>query len=292
MKIVLFGKDGQLGWEMQHILPSLGEVIALGRKELDISDIPALQTTLKQIKPTLIINASAYTEVDRAETESELAYTVNALAPGLMAESARKLQAVFIHYSTDYIFDGTSNIPYKENNMPRPLNVYGKSKLKGEENIYLEGDAFLIFRTSWAYNIRGNNFVTKVLRWARESKSLKIVSDQISNPTWVRDLARTTFEMLSHHPETLFEYIKERRGVYHLAGNGYTSRFEWAREILANASTRTEQPAPTIEPATSDEFNMPARRPRFTALDCLKFEETFGLRLPDWQTSLQTAMQD
>ena len=288
--MVLFGKNGQLGWEFQRILPLLGEVIALGRHEVDVSNLQNVKETLDELKPNLIINTSAYTEVDQAETEAELAIKINALAPGVMAEAARKHGAVFIHYSTDYVFDGTSDVPYTESNGPNPLNTYGKSKLMGEENIKQAGGAHLILRTSWVYSLRGNSFVNKVLGWARKIESLKIVSDQISSPTWARMLAGITSLMIAQNSVNLLEVVRERRGVYHLAGSGYTSRYEWAKQILANDPDRSEQVVRNLEPALSNDFPTPALRPLFSALDCTHFEETFGLQLPAWDSALKLAM--
>ncbi len=292
MKIVLIGKNGQLGQEFQRILPALGELLALGRADLDVSDPHAVQKTLLELQPNLIINASAYTEVDLAETQIELATNINAIAPGIMAEAARKLNAVFIHYSTDYVFDGKNNIPYTETDPAKPLNVYGKSKLMGEENIKQAGDAYLILRTSWVYSLRGNSFVNKVLGWSRKNKTLKIVSDQISSPTWARMLAQTTTEAIATSQINLLDHIRERRDIYHLAGSGYTSRYEWAKQILTYDSKPTEQLVQTIEPVSSLEFPTPAVRPLFSALNCGKFTETFGLRLPNWAESLQQALRE
>jgi len=290
MRIVLFGKNGQLGWEFQRILPILGEVIALGRDEVDVSDLHSVQKILNELKPNLIINASAYTEVDRAEIELELAMNINALAPAVMAEAARKQGAVFIQYSTDYVFDGKKDIPYTENDPTHPLNTYGRSKLMGEENIKQAGEAYLILRTSWVYSLRGNSFVNKVLGWARKNENLKIVSDQISGPTWARMLAGITSLMLAQNSANLLEIIRERRSVYHLAGAGYTSRYEWAKEILVNDPNRTEQIVRDLEPARSDDFPTTAVRPLFSALDCTRFEDTFGLKLPNWNSTLKLAM--
>jgi len=272
MKIVLFGKNGQLGWEFQRILPLLGEVVSLDRQELDLCDLHAIQNTLDDLKPGLIVNASAYTEVDKAEVETEAAMKINALAPGIMAEVARKSKAVLIHYSTDYVFDGTNNVPYKEHETTNPLNMYGKSKLAGEKNIEQAGDAYLILRTSWVYSLRGNSFVNKVLGWARKNETLKLVNDQVSNPTWARMLAEVTNLILFKNGENLFENIKEKSGIYHLAGSGHTSRFEWATQILANDPDREGQVVKNILPTTSDEFPTPAMRPLYSALDCSKFE--------------------
>ena len=290
MKIVLFGKNGQLGWEFQRMLPILGEVISLDRKELDLCDLDAIQKILSEWKPNLIINASAYTDVDGAEKEIDLAMKINALAPGIMAEMSRKLQAVFIHYSTDYVFDGGKNALYTETDQTNPLNMYGKSKLMGEENIRQAGEAYLILRTSWVYSLRGNSFVNKVLKWSRQNKTLKVVSDQVSSPTWARTLAETTSFVLAQNKKDLYENIHERRGIYHLAGSGFTSRYDWAKQILANDPEPSEQIVQAIEPALSEEFPTPAVRPLFSALDCSQFEETFGLQLPGWEQTLKLAM--
>jgi dTDP-4-dehydrorhamnose reductase len=290
MNIVLVGKDGQLGWELERSLPILGNVFALGHTELDVCDANALQQTLRELKPDLVINASAYTDVDRAEKEPELAMTVNALAPGIMAEMSRKLGAVFIHYSTDYVFDGRQSTPYTEEDQTNPLNVYGQSKLIGEENIKQAGHAYLILRTSWVYSLRGNSFVNKVLGWARKNSTLRIVDDQVSCPTWARMLAQSTSLLLAQNQGNLYQNIYEQCGIYHLAGNGYTSRYEWAKQILANDPQRAEQSVQAIEPARSTEFPTPAIRPLFSALDCTRFEKTFGLRLPPWDRTLELAM--
>lgn len=290
MKIVLLGKNGQLGWEFQRTLPILGEVISLDRAELDLCDLGAVQNILNELKPDLIVNASAYTDVDLAEKENDRNMKINAVAPGLMAEMASKLRAVLIHYSTDYVFDGRKNALYTERDRTHPLNMYGKSKLAGEENIKQAGDAYLILRTSWVYSLRGNTFVNKVLRWSRQNKTLKIVSDQVSSPTWARSLAEITNVVLAQNKTDLYENIRERHGIYHVAGSGYTSRYEWAKQILANDPEPSEQTLQTLEPALSEDFPTPAVRPLFSALDCTRFEKTFGLQLPAWEQTLKLAM--
>lgn len=292
MNILLFGKNGQLGSEFQRLLPNLGVVTAWDQEDLDLCDTLALKINLYDKKPDLIINASAFTAVDRAEEDVDIAMKVNALAPGVMAEAARTFNAAFIHFSTDYVFDGKKGTPYTEEDAANPLNVYGKSKLAGEENIIQAGGAFLILRTSWVYSMNGESFVGKVLGWARKNTTLRIVNDQISNPTWARELAEATFRVLSTYRGSLQDVIKERRGIYHLAGDGYTSRYEWAKEILANDPKRTEQLVQTLDPVSSDEFPTPAVRPLFSALDCSKIAETFDIRLPDWRKSLQRAMSE
>jgi dTDP-4-dehydrorhamnose reductase len=289
MNIILFGKNGQLGWELERSLPVLGNVFALDRATLDVCNPNAIQQTLRELKPGLVINASAYTDVDRAEKEPELAMKINALAPGIMAEMSRTLGAVFIHYSTDYVFNGRQSTPYTENDRTDPLNVYGESKWMGEENIKQAGNAYLILRTSWVYGLRGNSFVNKVLGWARKNSTLRIVDDQVSSPTWARMLAQITSLLLAQNQENLYQNIHEQCGIYHLAGSGYTSRYEWAKQILANDPRRAEQMVQAIEPARSTEFPTPATRPLFSVLDCTRFEKTFGLRLPAWDSTLKLA---
>ncbi len=292
MKIVLFGKNGQLGWEFQRILPLFGDVVSLDRGDLDLCDSYAVQDILNELKPGLIINASAYTDVDKAEVESEKAQMINALAPGIMAEAARKFRAVLVHYSTDYVFNGTNTVPYAEDETTNPLNVYGSSKLAGEKNIEQTGDAYLILRTSWVYSMRGNSFVNKVLGWSRRNETLRVVSDQVSSPTWARALAEITNLILAQSNGNIFEHIKEKSGIYHLAGSGHTSRFDWATQILANDPKRDQQVVKTLFPTASSEFPTPATRPLYSALDCSKFEKTFKLRLPAWKDTLRLAMQE
>ena len=290
MRIVLFGKNGQLGWEFERSLPVLGQVFALDREQLDLCDLHKVQLTLRELRPDLIVNASAYTDVDRAENEPELAMKINALAPGAMAEMARKLGAALIHYSTDYVFDGTQSVPYSENDPTHPLNEYGKSKLIGEEHIKQACDAYLILRTSWVYSLRGNSFVNKVLGWARKNSTLRIVDDQVGNPSWARMLAQITSLLLAQRQGNLYERLREQCGIYHLAGSGYTSRYAWAKQILALDPRRAEQTVRVVEPGRSDEFPTPAARPLFSALDCTRFEKTFGLGLPPWHSTLELAM--
>lgn len=290
MNILLFGKNGQLGSELKNRLLRLGKVTCLDQEDLDLSNIPALVQTLNDRMPDLIVNASAYTAVDRAEGEEEMAMKINALVPGVMAEWTREHHAMLIHYSTDYVFDGRKGTPYTESDPPNPLNVYGGSKLAGEKNVQQAGNAYWIFRTSWVYSMGGAGFVNKVLEWSRKNRVMRIVNDQVSNPTWARDLAEATFSVIAAHRNNLQDVMQERRGVYHLAGDGYTSRYEWARKILANDPKRTEQLVQTIEPASSVEFPTPAIRPLFSALDCSKFKDTFGFSLPAWEDALRVAM--
>jgi len=291
LKIVLFGKHGQLGWELRRTLAPLGEVVAVDREDLDLQDAAALENFLLEQAPRVIVNASAYTAVDRAEQEQELAFQINARAPGVMASTARSLGAGLIHFSTDYVFDGTLGRPYVESDATNPLNVYGRSKLAGEQAIQQAGESYFIFRTAWVYSLRGDSFVTKILEWARQKSELRVVDDQVSNPTWARMLAETTALVLARAGADVPAYLAEKRGLYHLAGSGFTSRLEWARWILSSDPNPTEQLVQSIQPARTDEFPNPAVRPLFSALDCTRFEETFDLRLPPWNEAFQRAME-
>ena len=288
MKILLLGKRGQLGWELERSLAPLGEITAFSSNQLDVKNLTELKDTINKIKPKIIVNASAYTAVDRAEEEREIAMQVNAHAPAVMAECAKALNAVLIHYSTDYVFDGKKNIPYTEKDLTNPLNVYGQSKLEGEQAITQVGGAFVILRTSWVYSLRGENFVTKVLAWARQKETLQIVTDQIGSPTWARMLAECTSTLLAKSLPAPKDFFSTRSGMYHLGGLGSVSRFDFAQAILRltpSGHLRTE-----LEPALTLDFPTPAVRPLATSLDCSKFENVFDLQLPSWEEALSDAM--
>jgi dTDP-4-dehydrorhamnose reductase len=291
MQILLIGNRGQLGWELQRTLAPLGELYGCDYPEFNLTDRTQRQALLKTLKPQIIINAAAYTNVDQAETERDLAMAVNGQAPGELAQEAANLGAALIHYSTDYVFDGTQSVPYHEADLPNPINVYGESKLAGEQAMQQVDGSQLILRTSWVYSLRRGSFVTKVLSWSRQNQTLRIVADQISNPTWCRMLAEVTAQVLVAAGKTPAAWIGERRGIYHLAGSGHASRLDWARAILKLDPQAEEQTATEILPAATREFPTPAVRPLYTALNCDRFTSTFGLRLPDWETSLHLAME-
>jgi dTDP-4-dehydrorhamnose reductase len=292
LKIVLFGNQGQLGWELQRKLMPLGDICAVDRGELDLQNLTALEGFLREQQPQIIINASAYTAVDRAEQEQELAFQVNEHAPQVMAETANSLHAALVHISTDYVFDGELGRAYMEGDTTNPLNTYGRSKLAGEQAIREAGGAYFIFRTAWVYSVRGDSFVTKVLAWARKNTQLRIVNDQVSNPTWARSLAEVLTTLIKRPGDGIYDFVGQNTGLYHLAGRGFTSRFEWAQQILASDPKRDEQLIDSLLPARTSEFPTPARRPFFSALDCTLFETKFGIRLPDWMQSLKLALQE
>lgn len=286
MKILLFGKNGQVGWELQRSLAPLGELIALSSasKELcgDITDFAGIQQTLRQLSPDIIVNAAAYTAVDKAESEPERAYALNAQAPAVLAQEAKRLNAWLIHYSTDYVFNGHSSQPYLETDDCDPLNVYGKSKLEGEKDILNSGCSHLIFRTSWVYAAYGNNFIKTILRLAQQRDKLTIVDDQIGSPTGAELIADITAHALL--------MIKEKpaiSGLYHLTAGGSTSWYGFAKFILENAERMNYQlkiQSSTLKPIASSDFPLPAKRPFNSRLDTGKLTKTFDLTLPSWQT--------
>ncbi len=297
MKILLLGKNGQLGWELQRTLAPLGSVVALDFEELNLEDFDAVRRTIRELHPQVIVNASAYTAVDRAEREPEKAHAINGKIPGILAEECAALNAALIHFSTDYVFDGTKGATYTEEDTPNPLSVYGRSKLAGEQAIQSVGGAYLILRTSWVYalttsagSLRRDSFVSKVLSWARQQEVLHIVDDQIGNPTWARMLAEATSLVCAKADNDISDWLSERRGVYHLAGNGFASRLEWARLILELDPNRGEQVVKEILPSLTSDYPTPAQRPLFSAMNCDRFLSTFHFNLPGWETALRLAM--
>ena len=290
-RILLFGRGGQLGWELQRALAPLGEVLALDYPQADFSKPEALRRLVREAQPDLIVNPAAFTAVDRAETESELAFRVNAQSPAVLAEEALRLRVPLVHYSTDYVFDGAKGSPYLESDEPAPLNVYGHSKLAGDRAVISVGGAHIILRTSWVYSMRQGGFVTKVLQWARQQEVLRVVDDQISGPTSARMLAELSALLLAGVGTDPFGWLAQRAGVYHCAGEGACSRYAWAQEILKLDPRPEEQIVRELLPASSDEFPTPAARPLVSVLDCAKLERVFGLRLPPWQVGLKLAME-
>ena len=290
MNLLLLGNTGQLGWELQRALQPLGVVVALDYPEINLADPGSIRKTVQELHPEVIVNATAYTAVDKAESEPELAIAINATGPGVLAEEARKLNAFLIHYSTDYVFDGTKGTPYVETDLPQPINIYGESKLAGEQAIQSVDGAYLILRTAWVYSTRCDSFLTKVMQWARQYEILRMVDDQISNPTWARMLAETTALLLARTGDNNLPWLAKRKGMYHLAGDGFTSRYDWVRQILRLDPRRQEQVVKQLLPAPTSDFPTPAQRPLFSALNCENFYNTFGLRLPNWGAALELAL--
>jgi dTDP-4-dehydrorhamnose reductase len=291
MRILLIGNTGQLGWELERTLASLGELNACDYPHIDLADNKSVRQVINDCQPEVVINAAAYTAVDRAESEPDLAHAINAIAPGTLAEEARYIKATFIHFSTDYVFDGQKGTPYLESDQPNPLSVYGRTKYAGEQSVQQVDGVYLILRTSWVYSMRRDSFVTKVLGWARTQPALKLVADQVSGPTWARMLAEVTSQLITLGKADPYNWFSEHRGLYHLAGSGHCSRFEWGQEILQLDPHMDEQLVQEILPALTADFPTPAQRPLFSALNCDHFSQTFQLTLPDWRYSLKLAME-
>lgn len=285
MKILLTGCAGQLGRELKRSLASLGELIACDRLQLDLSNPEALRDAVRAIAPTAIVNAAAYTAVDKAEADPAGATAINAVAPGLLAEEARRLGALLIHYSTDYVFDGTKQSPYSEDDTPAPLSAYGRSKHAGELAIAASGARHLIFRTSWVYGLHGANFMKTMLRLGRERSELRVIGDQFGAPTWTRHLADVTALILARRDLPV--------GLYHLNAAGETSWHGYAEAIFAEAQCAglMEKP-PVVHRIASAEFPLPAKRPANSRLDCTRFARDFNLALPDWRTGLIDCLAD
>lgn len=292
MNILLIGKNGQVGWELQRTLATLGQVHSIDFPEIDLRDVSDIRSTIRAIKPNLIVNAAAYTDVDRAEKEPDQAYAINSTAPGILAEEAYQIGAGLVHYSTDFVFDGEKKSPYTETDKPNPINTYGKSKFDGDRAIEEIGARYLILRTSWVYSSRRECFVTKVLRWVREHPSLEVVSDQIGNPTWCRILAELTAQVLRGIQGDADAWFEEYKGVYHVAGSGNTNRFEWAQAIIQSDPYQDEHISEIVLPAQTSDFKTPAQRPLYSALNSDRFCTTFSLTIPHWEESLRMAMEN
>ena len=285
MKILLFGKGGQVGWELQRSLAPLGELVALDHDSSehcgDFSNLPGLVDTVRNVKPDVIVNAAAHTAVDKAESETELVRTLNALAPGVLAQEAARTGAWLVHYSTDYVFDGSGTRPWTETDAPAPLNVYGRSKLEGEQLIQAACRQHLILRTSWVYAARGGNFAKTMLRLAQERERLTVIDDQFGAPTGAELLA----DVSAHAIRQLIQRPADA-GLYHLVAGGETSWHGYASYVLAQARLlRPDMKMATTQvlPVASSAFQTAAQRPLNSRLDTRKLQATFGLRLPHWQ---------
>ena len=274
--ILVIGARGQLGFELARLLPPYGEVTPLDRAQLDLGEPDAIRETLRALRPALVVNAAAYTAVDQAEREAERAEAINARAPAILAEEAKRLDALLIHYSTDYVFDGAAATPYPEDAPTNPLGVYGASKLRGEQAIVASGCRYLVLRTSWVYGLRGHNFLLTIRRLAAERDELRIVADQLGVPNWSRALADATATLVSRG----LDILAERAGLYHLSARGSTNWFEFARAIVGPVEK------PRVLPITTAEYPTAARRPPYTVLATEKLEHVFGVSLSDWREML------
>lgn len=287
--ILLIGKNGQLGWELQNTLLPLGRVIALDRTQMDLTQPDAIRKVVRDLRPDIIVNAAGYTAVDKAEQEPELAMLVNATAPGVMAEEAKRLNALLVHYSTDYVFDGTLGQAYTEEDAPNPVNLYGKSKLEGERAIIAVNCAHLILRTSWIYSLRGTNFVLTMLKLAREKKEISVVNDQIGSPTAARELAKTTSALLGK-----LNASESHADVFHLSASGYASRFEFAKAIIeiAKQHSVTWSGWASVRATTTENYPLPAARPLNASTRKEKILRVFGVEMTAWEHQLSDHLKE
>jgi dTDP-4-dehydrorhamnose reductase len=293
MRILLTGKSGQVGGELQRILATIGETAATNRNELDLSKPDQIRNTVRHFRPELIVNAGAYTAVDKAESESEIARAVNGIAPGILAEEARTVGAVLVHYSTDYVYSGEASArPYLETDSTDPASVYGKTKLEGDLAIEESGVPYLIFRTSWIYGREGKNFLRTILRLAGEQEELRIVDDQIGTPTWCRSIAESTGEivgqLLKRGSSSFPETVAEVSGIYHMTCGGRTSWHGFARSILDLADPT---PQPQLVGIPTRDYSTPACRPAYSVLSNAKLKATFDIVLPDWEETLRYCLR-
>lgn len=285
MKMLLLGQHGQVSQELQRALQGAGELTVLGREQLDLAQPALIRQHLQNLRPELIINAAAHTAVDQAESEPELAFAINATAPGILAEAAAELGVPLIHYSTDYVFEGNHTAPYRESDATHPLSVYGRSKLAGEQAIQAVGGMHLILRTSWVYSQHGKNFLLTMQRLLQERESLSVVNDQIGAPTWAGTIAQATAQLI----EQWRSGQAGPWGVYHLTAKGETSWFGFASAIAAHLSNRGKRVA-TLQPIPSSAYPTPARRPLNSRLDCSRLQQDWHVQLPDWQAALEQCL--
>jgi len=299
MKILITGREGQVAWELRRTLACLGEVVALelgsSPLSLDLADADSIRRVTESVKPDLIVNAAAYTAVDKAELDLDTAYAVNATGPAILAEQALKLGAGLIHYSTDYVYPGDATAPYRETDATGPKGAYGASKLAGDEGIAASGVPHYILRTAWVYGNRGGNFLLTMLKLMRERELLRVVNDQVGAPTWSRFIAESTALLIARSLDANGKFAPgERSGVYHFTSSGQASWFEFAsaiREAGLATGLLTETCA-RIEGIPSSEYPTPAKRPAYSVLSNDKLAETFGLRMPDWKEALALCLAE
>ena len=287
-KILLFGKIGQVGWELRRTLAPMSQLVCVDYPEVDFCNPDSIHTWIRDTAPDIVVNAAAYTAVDKAETETALALKINGEAPGVMAGEAQKLGALLVHYSTDYVFDGTKTTPYVETDALNPLGAYGRTKLAGDQAIQATGCAHLIFRLCWVYGARGNNFLLTMQRLAREREKLRVVRDQIGCPTWSRMIAEATALALKQAGTA--EKARALSGIYHLCASGQTSWHGFARAIVDQMPAEGKK-CREVEAITAAEYPTPTKRPAYSVMSTAKLERVFGLHLPDWHDSLRLVLE-
>jgi len=300
VRVLLTGASGQVGGDLLPMLEPFASVIAPGRSELDLGNPGEIQRFVSETRPHWIINPAAYTAVDKAESEPELAYAINADAPRALGEAAAQLRIPVIHFSTDYVYSGAGSTPWVEDDAPGPLGVYGSSKLAGDQALAASGAAYIILRTSWVYGTAGKNFLRTILRLAQEKDELRIVDDQHGSPTWSRDLARTVVHIIRSvsadsvaRTKPIHEIVREVRGVYHVAGAGDTTWFGFAREFLRTAAeVRPQSRLAHLAPIATRDYPTPAQRPLNSRLNCSRIRDVFGVAMPEWEESAATVTRE
>jgi dTDP-4-dehydrorhamnose reductase len=291
-RVLVTGSQGQLGRALLQTFAGSAEVVACDRNTLDLSNPDSIRSRIREVAPDVIINAGAYTAVDRAESEQEMAMAINGHAPGVLAEEARRSGALLIHYSTDYVFNGSKSSPWVEDDAPAPLSVYGATKLAGEEAIRSVNGRFLIFRTSWVYAPDGKNFLLTMLRLGKERDSLNVVDDQIGAPTTAAELARATQTIVNGIFDGKFGKHADWAGVYHMTCLGSTSWCGFARAIFERAEALLDKKAPTVNPIATSDYPTPAKRPLNSVLSNEKLGLQFGLQLADWKSALDEVIAE
>lgn len=286
-RILVFGRVGQVGWELRHKLACLGHVTSVDFPEIDFSKPDTIRAAVKAAEPTVIVNAAAYTAVDKAETVPEPAWAINATGPLVIAEEAKRVGALMVHYSTDYVYDGSKQGPWVETDVPNPLNVYGTTKLAGDEAIAAVSGDYLILRTSWVYGSRGSNFLLTMLRLARQRAELQIVDDQTGSPTTSECIAQATAQILAQVTAPGGGGLAGRSGLYHLTSSGATTWFGFARAFLS----RQGESCPQLTPIPTCDYPVPAKRPMNSVLSCARVAEAFGVRMPAWEDALELVLE-
>jgi len=285
-KILIFGRVGQVGWELRHKLACLGQLTSVDYPEIDFSKPDTIRDAVRAVEPSVIVNAAAYTAVDKAEATPEPAWAINASGPAVIAEEAKRLGILLVHYSTDYVYDGSKQGPWVETDAPNPLNVYGKSKLAGDEAIQAVNGDYIILRTSWVYGARGGNFLLTMLRLAKQREELRIIDDQTGGPTTSECIAQATADILAQLLSPASGGLDGRSGVYHLTNAGETTWFGFARAFLSK-----QEACPKLTPIATSEYPLPAKRPVNSVLSCARIAETFGVRMPAWEHALELVLE-
>jgi dTDP-4-dehydrorhamnose reductase len=301
--VLITGRDGQLGFELRRTLSPVSNIIAVDIDTVDLGDLDAVRKLVRDTRPTVIVNAAAYTAVDRAESERDIAHTLNGEVPGVLAEELKRVEGkLIVHYSTDYVFDGTATQPYTEDRDPSPISVYGQTKLAGERAVEQAGVPYAVLRTEWLYATRGANFLRTILRLARDGKPLRIVADQVGAPTWARMLAESSAIIIAFFLRASASEVNTLSGTYHVTAAGQTNWHDFARAILEEELARLqrlgkplawcETALASLQPIPASAYPLPARRPGYSVLSNEKVERVFGIHLPDWRDQLHLAFED